>query len=184
MPVSDYLFSGILIALILRQIWGRPLTWWSLLIPVGIVVVVAFRYLHGFPTRGNDEELIAGCAAFGLVLGVASGLATKVYRRADGTPIAKAGPLAVLLWVIGAGSRLGFALYAMHGGGPQIARFAKAHDIHGSQVWTTAFVLMALAEVVSRYGLLAVRGLTARRGGPGSPYMAARQRHLSSSQAK
>lgn len=184
MTLSDYLFSGIFIALILRQIRGRPLTVLGLLIPVGIVVVVAFRYVHGIPTTGNDPSLVLACVAAGVVLGTLSAMATTVFRRSDGTPIAKAGPLAVLLWVIGTGSRLAFALYATHGGGPEVARFARAHHLSGSQVWTTAFILMALAEAVSRYGLLAIRGLTARRGGPGSSSLASRQRHLSSSQAE
>jgi hypothetical protein len=184
MTLGDYLFSGVFIALILRQIRGRPLTALGLLIPVGIVVVVAFRYLHGIPAGGNDSELVAVCAGAGLVLGILSAMATKVFRRADGTPMAKAGPLAILLWVIGAGSRLAFALYATHGGGPEVARFARAHHIIGSQAWTTAFILMALAEAVSRYGLLAIRALIVKGSGPRSSSMASRQRHLSSSQAK
>ncbi|MHB8293773.1 MAG: hypothetical protein ACYDH5_03955 [Acidimicrobiales bacterium] len=73
MTASDYMFSAVFIALIFRQVGGRPLTAKSLLVPMAI---------------------------------------------------AKAGPLAVVLWVLGTGSRLAFGLYALHGGGPEMAASA------------------------------------------------------------
>lgn len=163
MSVTDYIFSAVLIALIFRQVQGRRITVRGILIPVAIVVVVAVHYLHGFPTVGNDLFLIVACASAGLVLGVLSSLATTVYRGPDGSPIAKAGPVAVVLWVIGTGSRLAFGLYSTHGGAPAIARFSRAHHISGT-AWVTALVLMALTEVVGRYGILALRALRPQGG--------------------
>ena len=167
MTASDYIFSAVFIALIFRQVRGRPLTAKSLLVPVAIVVGFAVRYLHNIPTAGNDVTFTVACASAGVVLGCASGLVTTVRTGPDGRPIAKAGPLAIVLWVLGTGSRLAFGLYALHGGGSEIHRLSAAYHIVGRDAYTTAFILMALCEVVARYGLLGLRAAALRRRQPG-----------------
>lgn len=67
MTASDYIFSAVFIALIFRQVRGRPLTAKSLLVPVAIVVGFAVRYLHNIPTAGNDVTFTALCAFAGVV---------------------------------------------------------------------------------------------------------------------
>lgn len=177
MNVTDYLFSAVFIALIFRQVRGRRLTAKGLLLPVVIVAVAADRYLHGFPSGGNNLLLVGVCAGTGLVLGIASALVTRVYADSDGTPVAKAGPIAIVLWIVGTGSRLTFALYATHGGAAAIGRFSHSYDITSQTAWTSALVLMALTEVVGRYGLLALRGLAVRgSGGPPAAEQARRRR--------
>jgi hypothetical protein len=163
---SDYIFSAIFIALIFRQVRGRPLTVKSLLVPVAVVVGFAIRYLRDIPTAGNDLKFTVVCASAGVILGCASGLATTVRAGPDGRPIARAGPLAILLWVLGTGSRLAFGLYALHGGGPEIARLSATYHIIGRDAYATAFILMALCEVAARYGLLGLRATAIRRGQP------------------
>jgi hypothetical protein len=163
---SDYIFSAVFIALIFRQVRGRPLTAKSLLVPVAIVIGFAVRYLHNIPAAANDVTFTALCAFAGVVLGCASGLVTTVRAGTDGRPIAKAGPLAVVLWVLGTGSRLAFGLYALHGGGPEIRRLSATYHITGPDAYTTAFILMALCEVVARYGLLGLRAAALRRHQP------------------
>lgn len=154
----DYLINAVLIALVLFQIHGRRITIRNLALPVVIVAFVAFEVLNGIPTSGNDLVLVVAGAAAGLLLGAGCGLATAVYRRADGAPMARAGVLAAVLWVAGTGARLAFYLYSTHGGGEAIYRFSVAHRIIGIQAaWTACLVLMALAEVVSRSGVLAAR---------------------------
>ncbi len=156
MSASDYIFSAIFIALILRQVRGRRLTTRGMLIPIAIVAVAARRYLHGIPTAGNDLVLVVACVLIGAALGCASGLATAVRPSPDGTPIAQAGAVAVILWIIGTGSRLVFGLYATNGGEHVIASVSKALAINGA-AWAPALILMAFAEVIGRYGILAVR---------------------------
>jgi signal transduction histidine kinase len=73
--------------------------------------------------------------------------------------LARAGMVAAILWVVGIGSRMGFALYSSHGGAPAIARFSVAHDITSSAAWVAALVMVALAEVVARTLTLRVRAL-------------------------
>jgi hypothetical protein len=47
-------------------------------------------------------------------------------RGADAVALSRAGVVAAILWVVGIGARMGFALYSSHGGGPAIARRAGA----------------------------------------------------------
>src|SRR5579875_3280214 len=163
MDAKDYIFSGIFIGLIFLQIRGRPLTARSLLLPVVIVAFFAYRYLNTFPTGGNNLILVAICAGIGLTLGLLSATVTTVRTNHNGVPIAKAGPFAVLLWIVGTGSRLAFAIYATNGGGPAIAHFSRTYHIDSRTAITTALILMALCEVIGRYGLLALRAHAARQ---------------------
>ncbi len=158
MTTGDYIFSAIFIALILRQVRGRRLTAKGMLIPIAIVAVAARRYLHGIPTAGNDLILVAACVLIGTALGCASALATAVRSGPGGTPIAQAGAVAVILWIVGTGSRLAFGLYATNGGAHAIASFSKTLAISGA-AWAPALILMAFAEVIGRYGVLALRAL-------------------------
>lgn len=158
MSLTDYLLNGLLVALVFLQVRGRRMSVRMLLFPVAIVAGVAVEYLHSIPTAGNDLLLVVVGALAGLVLGGGCGLATRVFRRdTDGAAVAKAGVLAVVLWVAGVGARIAFALYATHGGGAAVVRFSAAHHITSTAAWVAALILMALVEVISRNGVLALR---------------------------
>jgi hypothetical protein len=157
MSTTDYLLNGALIALVVLQLRGRRLTARSLLLPVAIVVFAAVEYLHGIPTAGNDLTLALVGAFAGVALGTACGLATRVFRRADGATVAKAGPLAAALWVAGIGSRIAFALYSSHGGGREIERFSTAHHITSVEAWVACLILMALCEVLTRTATIGLK---------------------------
>lgn len=155
MNPTDYIFSAALILVVVRQFRGRRLAGMNALIPLAIVAYVATQYLHTFPTAGNSVELISLAVTVGLTLGVLSAMFSRVYRR-DGVPFVRATWIAAAFWILGVGARLGFSLYADHGGGPSIAHFSAAHALP-MQAWVTALILMALAEVLSRTGVLLVR---------------------------
>jgi hypothetical protein len=161
----DYIVSAIFIGLIFLQVRGRRVTLRSLLLPVVIVGIAAYRYLRAIPTGGSNLALVAVCAGTGLCLGVLGALATSVRPGPDGRPVARAGPLAVLLWIAGTGSRLALGVYASNGGGPSIASFARAWHCDARTALPTALILMALAEVLGRYGLLGLRAWPMSGGG-------------------
>ena len=73
------------------------------------------------------------------------------------------------------GARMTFAIWVTHGGQASVARFSAAHHITSGAAWTAAFVLMALAEVLSRTGVLYLK--TRRIGAviPRGASVAARQ---------
>jgi hypothetical protein len=97
-------------------------------------------------------------------------MATDV-RTENGRAYVRARALAVLLWVAGIGSRIAFVLFTENGGASTIAHFSASHNITTGDAWVDALVLMALAEAVTRIGLLVVRGrraLASERTAPGA----------------
>jgi hypothetical protein len=156
---TDYIINAILVLLVLRQIRENRLDLVSLVLPVVLVGAAAAYYLHSVPVAGSDIALDLTLAAAGAILGVACALTTRMRRGADGVALARAGVAAAILWVVGIGSRMGFALYSSHGGSPAITRFSIAHDITSSAAWVAALVMMALAEVVARTLTLRLRAL-------------------------
>ena len=163
MSITDYLLNGLLVALVIRQIHGRRITALSLIWPLGVVLYFGHTYIHAFPTAGNDLWLSLGGPLVGIILGVLCGWFTRITPDAEGQPFAKAGLAAALLWIVGVGSRLGFELFATHGGGGAVARFSVSHDITTAAAWTTGLVLMALAEVIGRNGMLGWRSYQVRQ---------------------
>ncbi|HEV7146265.1 MAG TPA: hypothetical protein VGN48_04635 [Pedococcus sp.] len=168
MTTTEYMLNLALVGLVLLQIRGLRVTKAALVFPVVMTVWIATSLLKSIPTGGNDLVLEIGGAVTGATLGVCAGLATSV-RRKGATAVAKAGALAAVLWVLGIGARVGFSLWVDHGGTSTIRNFSLANHITGGPAWGTAFILMAIIEVVSRtgviYGKTRRTGATIERGG-------------------
>lgn len=165
MTTFDYLLNIALVALVVLQLRGRRLDRRGLLLPLALVAWAATQYLHGIPTSGNDELLVALGIGAGLGLGVASAKLTKLDVDEEGVPIARATLAAAALWVVGIGGRMAFSLYMQHGGAPTVMRFSQVHHLTG-QGWVTGMVLMAFVEVVSRTLILWIRSRTLVVGRP------------------
>ncbi len=168
MTTTDYLMNIGLIALVVLQIRGHKVTRARLVFPLVATVFVAAQFLHAIPTAGNDLMLIIGFAAAGAALGAGAGFLTTV-RRVGPNAFAKAGLVAAVLWIVGVGARMGFALWVSHGGQAAVARFSVLHHITSGAAWGAAFVLMAMAEVASRTAVLYLKtlrsGAVIERGG-------------------
>ena len=173
MTLTDYVIDLALIGIVVLQIRGRRLTTRTLLLPVVLVAWAARNYLHSIPTAGNDLILIAVCTGVGLTLGAAAGWFTRVSPGPDGSPIAKAGAVAAVLWVLGVGFRFAFQEYATHGGERTIAHFSAAHAITTGQAWVAALVLMAIGEALARTAVLAARAYRPSLHAPVAPAMMA-----------
>ena len=171
MTITDYIINIGLVALVILQIRGSRNDLKTALRPVILVAAAAVYYLRGIPTSGNDILLDVVLIGLGLVLGIACGATTRVWRASDGFTYAKAGVLAAAFWIIGIGSRLGFEEYVTHGGTKAIENFSIAHHITGQNAWVAGLVLMALAEVLSR--LVTIRVRAARTHETGEPLHAA-----------
>jgi hypothetical protein len=161
MTTPEYLLNFALVGLVALQIRGIKVTKAALLFPVVMTLWVAISLLKSVPTAGNDLFLEIGGAVAGASLGALAAVATAVTRTGL-TAVAKAGFFAALLWVAGIGARVGFVLWAGHGGAATIRAFSLAHRISGGPAWGTAFILMAVAEVLTRTGLIYLK---ARRSG-------------------
>jgi hypothetical protein len=154
---TGYIINAILVLLVLRQIRGSRLDLINLVLPVVLVAGAAVYFLRSVPSAGNDVALDVALAGTGALLGFLCAWATRLRREPDGTPFARAGAVAAVLWVTGIGARMGFAYATSHGAGPAVVRFSAAHSITSSSAWIAALVLMALAEVVARLVTLRVR---------------------------
>lgn len=163
MTTTDWILDSALVLVVLRQIRWSRIDALFLLVPIGIVSFVAYKYLNPIPTGGNDLLLISAFAALGTFLGVAGGLTTHVRR--DGKRIfVRAGFTAATLWVLGMGARLAFAVWTAHSGGPTLVRFSEQHHITSVQAWVSGLILMVLCEVGTRVGTILIRAAAAKRG--------------------
>jgi hypothetical protein len=157
MTTTDYLIDSALILLVLLQIKERPLTTRQLLRPLIIVSVAVVSYLHGIPTAGNDLVLAGAVTLLGAVIGIASGQTVIMRRGAAGEALARSGWMSGFFWVLGMGSRMAFLVWISHGGSATISSFSAQHSITSGEAWTVALLGMAVAEVLGRTPVLAVR---------------------------
>jgi hypothetical protein len=165
MTITDYLINFALIALVILQIRGSRCDLRTAVRPLILVGAAALYYLRVIPTAGNDLQLDGVLIALGLVLGIACGATTRVWRANDGFSYAKAGVAAAALWVVGLGARLAFEEFSTHGGTKAIVNFSVVHDITSQDAWVAALVLMALAEVISRLITIRIRAARTRNTG-------------------
>lgn len=156
MTATEWITDIALVLIVFRQMREDRLDHKTFLLPLGIVAFVAYSYLDSVPTAGNDLVLIAALMAVGAALGIAGGVYTRI-RALEGHLLIKAGAVSAILWVVGMGARMGFQVWVEHGGADDVARFSLAHHITSQQAWVTAFVLMALTEVVTRVATIFIR---------------------------
>lgn len=164
MRTSDYLVNAVFVLIVFRQARERELDRRSVIVPLAIVAYVAHLYVRSIPTAGNDLVLIAALGTVGLILGVASGFATRVRAGENGLALARVGGIAGALLIAGIGSRMVFAFVLSHGARHAIAIFSYAHEI-GAAAWPVALVLMALLEVGTRIAIVQLRGRRAMQSG-------------------
>jgi hypothetical protein len=155
--VTDYVVDILLILVIFRAVRPHPLTARAALLPLVLVAMAGIIYLRPVTLHGNDLALILILAAAGIVLGVLSALADRIWRDEHQQLLSQAVVISVIVWVIGMGFRFGFAYYADHGGGAAVARFSTQHDLSGAGIWTLALVTMAFGQVLARLALLQIR---------------------------
>lgn len=161
MSTSQYILNLALLAWILAGNLGtRVLTTRRVVVPLLVVAAAGALYLRGLPTAGHDVTLeVVGLAA-GVALGAAAALAVRI-RTVDERVVTRGGLTFAAIWVGVIGGRMLFAYGAEHWFGASIGRFSHQHLITGADAWTAAFVLMALAMVLSRVAVTGVRAARA-----------------------
>lgn len=166
MSSAQYALNVGLLAYILASNLGtRRLTRGRLLLPVALVGVAAWFFLRDLPTLGNDVQLELLGAGAGAALGVLAGMLVTVRRGRTGALVTYAGAAYAALWVVVIGGRVAFAYGAEHWFPVAIGRLSMTHRITGADAWTAAFVLMALAMVLTRVLVTALRASAARSAG-------------------
>ena len=150
---------GILIFVLRTGLGTRAVNRRRFTLPVAIVAVVASLYLQSVPTSTGDVELLVTLGAGGVLGGLLAGLLMKVRRADDGSLVTVAGASYAAVWVAAIGGRLVFAYGANHWFAAPVADFSRTLGLDGAAAWTSAFVTMALAMVLTRVAVTAVRGL-------------------------
>lgn len=164
MHATDWLVDLLLVALVLRQVRPRRLTARSVILPAVLLVLAGSEYLKAFPTGGNDLVMDLALVVAGAVLGTVSGLTTSVWRGAEGVTKCRAGVVAATAWIVGMGGRLAFDVWAhTRSGSADLVRFSLQHSLTTANAFATAFVLMAIAQVACRVGILQARRLRLER---------------------
>ena len=137
-----------------RQLDRRRFT-----LPLAIVAVVGVLYLRSIPTSGADIALITVLGLAGVFVGLVAGALMKVRWAQDGSLVTVAGTSYAAVWMAAIAGRLLFAYGADHWFTPQVASFSRPVGIDGSAAYTAAFVVMALAIVVTRVAVTAFRAV-------------------------
>jgi len=158
--IAIYLLSLGILAFVLKTGLGtRELDRRRFTLPLAVVAVVGALYLRAIPASAGDIKLITVIGAAGVLLGLAAGALMKVRPADDGSLVTVAGTSYAAIWIAAIGSRLLFAYGASHWFAPEIASFSRSAGIDGSAAYTAAFVVMALAMVLTRVAVTAFRAV-------------------------
>lgn len=157
MSTGQWILNMVLLVWVLgRNLGTRPVTRSTFVVPVVVALAAAIAFLRHVPTSGHDVQLELIGVAAGVTFGVLAGLLAPVLQR-DTRVLVRAGAAFAAVWVVAIGGRVAFAEWATHSGATSVARFSMAHQITGADAWTAAFVLMALAMVLTRTAVTASR---------------------------
>ncbi len=158
MTTSELLLNlGILAFVLLTGLGTRALTRRRYTLPIVIVAVVAVVFLRTIPTSGNDIGIVVTLGIAGVAFGLLAGALMSVNKSASGSLVTEAGAAYAAIWIAVIVGRIIFAFGADHWYVSQIASFSRQYEITGASAWTAAFVMMALAMVLARVAVTAVK---------------------------
>jgi hypothetical protein len=166
MSTAQLILNGALLMFVLGTNLGtKVVTGRRLLLPVVLVAVAGWFFLQDLPTTAGDTRLELAGALIGVGLGVAAAALMPVRRDGAGRIVTTAGVGYAILWIAVIGGRIAFAYSATGWAYRSVGEFSMAQQITGAAAWTAAFVLMALAMVLTRVAVTAAhaRIISARR---------------------
>lgn len=147
--------SGTILIIILSTDLGtRKVTNMRMLRSILAVVIVLALFVHTLPLDGNDPSLqLAGIGA-GVICGLVAAALLPAHRDASGEIYTKGGVGYALVWTALSASRVLFAYGSEHWFSEGIIRFSIEYKLSGQDVYSNAFVFMALAMVLTRTAVL------------------------------
>ncbi len=158
MSTSQLILNAALLVFVLGTNLGtRVVTARRLLLPVVLVLGAGWLFLQDMPTSAGDARLELAGALIGVALGVAAAALMPVRRDGTGRIVTTAGIGYAVLWIAVIGGRIAFAYSATGWASRSVGEFSMAQQITGANAWTAAFVLMALAMVLTRVAVTAAR---------------------------
>ncbi|UQX04544.1 hypothetical protein [Streptomyces sp. RerS4] len=147
--------SGVILTIILATDLGtRKVTNMRLVRSIIAIAIVIALFVHTLPLGGSDPWLqLAGIGA-GVVCGLIAAVLLPAHRGSDGDIYTKGGVAYAVVWSLMSASRVVFAYGSEHWFAQDVIVFSIENELSGQDVYSNAFVFMALAMVLTRTAVL------------------------------
>ncbi|MFE3630206.1 hypothetical protein [Streptomyces goshikiensis] len=150
--------SGVILIIILSTDLGtRKVTNMRLLRSIIAIVIVIALFVHTLPLGGNDPWLQLAGIGTGAVCGLLAAALLPAHRGTDGEVYTKGGIAYAIVWTLMSASRVLFAYGSEHWFTEDVIMFSINNKLSGQDVYSNAFVFMALAAVLARTAVLLVK---------------------------
>ncbi|MFG2712007.1 hypothetical protein ACGFX2_15830 [Streptomyces goshikiensis] len=150
--------SGVILIIILSTDLGtRKVTNMRLLRSIIAIAIVIALFVHTLPLGGNDPWLQLAGIGTGVVCGLIAAALLPAHRGSDGEIYTKGGITYAAVWALMSASRVLFAYGSEHWFAKDVILFSIDHKLSGQDVYSNAFVFMALAMVLARTAVLVVK---------------------------
>ncbi|MET9607272.1 hypothetical protein ABZZ17_19680 [Streptomyces sp. NPDC006512] len=150
--------SGVILVIILSTDLGtRQITNMRLLRSIIAIAVVIALFVRTLPLGGNDPWLqLAGIGA-GVICGLIAATLLPAHRAPNGDVYTKGGIAYAIVWTLMSASRVLFAYGSEHWFAQDVILFSIENKLSAQDVYSNAFVFMALAMVLTRTAVLLVK---------------------------
>lgn len=146
MTTSIWILIGALLLLAILQVGEKKFDIKrNVILPIIIVAYFSYKYIDGVPTGGNNTVILVSMIIGGIVFGILTVLATKVYIR-DGIKYVKVGIPYVILWIIALGFKIVSVEYMTKWNILETVKLIMKYHIN-PQIISTSFMIFTIIMI-------------------------------------